>query len=257
LQDVTNGREFWRDQLSGFVSPVRINDDSPAVQPPTSAELSHGSEEISLSLSEAQRLEELARRNRLTLSTIVHGAWGVLLHRRSGSTDVVFGSVASGRQSEFPNVETIRGVVVVTQPLRTRVTGDVTFSSWLRVLQVRMAEIREFEQTPLALIQQSCDLPTDRRPLFDTLVVMANYLGSDLSNCRSSGLALSNVSYVTQPLYALTLFVVTGDAMTIRLVYEKRRYAAETVRRILDEYRGVLIAFIENPDQRVPVRPAA
>src|SRR5207302_6826073 len=130
----------------------------------------------------------------------------------------VFGSVASGRQCEFAGVESIRGVVVVTQPMRTRLMGDATFSSWLRLLQLQMAEIREFEQTPLALIQQWCDVPAGQRPVFDTLVVMANYLGSDLTTVRGEGLELSKVSYVTQPLYALTLFIVNGKQMTIRVV---------------------------------------
>jgi amino acid adenylation domain-containing protein len=255
-QDMSPARDFWRQQLGGFVSPVKIKDDSPAVQPPASAELSHGWDDIVLSHTETHRLNDLARRNKVTLSTIVHGAWSVLLHRHTGSTDVVFGSVASGRQCGFPDVESIRGVVVVTQPIRTRLMGDVPFSSWLRLLQLQMAEVREFEQTPLALIQQWCDVPADKRPLFDTLVVMANYLGSDLSGLRPSGLKLSNVSYFTQPIYALTLFIVSGEQTTIRLVYDKRRYAGETARRLLDEYKQLLIGFAENPEQRLPIRPA-
>jgi len=133
--------------------------------------------------------------------------------------------------------------------------GDATFSSWLRLLQLQMAEIREFEQTPLALIQQWCDVPAEKRPVFDTLVVMANYLGSDLANCRPKGVELSKIAYVTQPLYALTLFIQNGEQMRIRLVYDKRRYAVVTVHQILAEYRQLLIGFAENPEQRLMSRP--
>src|SRR5204862_374213 len=42
-------------------------------------------------------LGELARRHRLTLNTFVQGAWALLLARRSGESDVVFGVVVSGR----------------------------------------------------------------------------------------------------------------------------------------------------------------
>ncbi|MDH3436827.1 MAG: condensation domain-containing protein, partial [Betaproteobacteria bacterium] len=253
-QDLARAQKFWRRQLAGFVSPVRLKDNSPAVQPPASVELSHGWEEIQLTDAETSRLDEVARRNKLTLSTIIHGAWGILLQRRTGSEDIVFGSVASGRQCDFPQVESVRGVVVVTQPMRARLVGEATFSSWLRMLQLQMAEIREFEQVPLALIQQWCDVPAEKRPVFDTLVVMANYIGSDLANCRPRGVELSSVSYVTQPLYALTLFIQNGEQMKIRLVYDKRRYALVTVHQLLAEYRQLLIGFAENPEQRLTSR---
>ena len=67
---------------------------------------------------------------------------------------------------------------------------------------------------------------------------------------------LSSVVYVTQPLYALTLFIQGGEQLKIRLVYDKRRYALETVRSLLAEYRQVIIGFAENPDQRLMGRPS-
>jgi amino acid adenylation domain-containing protein len=256
-QDLATAQSFWRRQLAGFVSPVSIKDNSPAIEPPSNVELSHGWHEILLTEAETSRLEDVARRNKLTLSTIIHGAWGLLLQRRTASTDVVFGSVASGRQCGLPDVESIRGVLVVTQPLRTRLVVDATVSSWLRLLQLQMADIREFEQTPLALIQQWCDVPIEKRPLFDSLVVMANYSGSDLANCHAKGIKLSNVCYFTQPLYALTLFIVTGVRTSVRLVYDKRRYALGTVRQLLDEYRQLLTSIAENPEQRLGGQPTS
>jgi hypothetical protein len=250
-QDLAKSCDFWRRQLAGFVNPVRLKDNSPAIQPPANTELSHGWVEIALTKLETSRLNDVAKREKLTLSTVIHGAWGILLHYRMASEDVVFGSVTSGRQCGLPMIESVRGVVVVTQPIRTRLLGDASFSSWLRLLQLQMAEMREFEQTPLALIQKWCDVPVEKRPLFDTLVVMANYLGSDLGNCRARGLEVTDVSYITQPLYPLTLFVENGENMKIRLVFEKRRYAVETAHQLLAEYRQLLIGFLENPEQQL------
>jgi len=86
---------------------------------------------------------------------------------------------------------------------------------------------------------------------------MANYLGSDLANCRPNGVELTRVAYFTQPLYALTLFVQGGEQLRVRLVYDKRRFALETVRGLLAEYRQVLIGFAENPEQRLVRAPGA
>jgi aryl carrier-like protein len=250
-QNLTAAERFWREQLAGFSDPVSIKDNSPAVQPPSNLELSHGWHEVSLTEAETAQLEDVARRNRLTLGTVMHGAWSLLLHRRTGSQDVVFGSVTSGRQCDMPGCESVRGLLVVTQPTRTRLVADATVTSWLRLLQLQMAEMREHEHTPLALIQQWCEPAVGKRPLLDTLVVLGNYAGSDLTGCAPPGLAISNVSYITQPMYALTLFVVAGKQLSVRLVYDKRRYALETVRKLLDEYLQILRSIVENPEQRL------
>jgi hypothetical protein len=113
-----------------------------------------------------------------------------------------------------------------------------------------MAEIRE-THAPLALVQQWCDVPVAKRPLFDTIVVIGNYAGNDLATCSLPNLQLENVRYITQPLYALTLFVVTSPRLSVRLVYEKRKYAAETAKDLLAEYVRLLRQMAESPEQRL------
>jgi non-ribosomal peptide synthetase component F len=175
----------------------------------------------------------------------------MLMHERTGADDVVFGSVSSGRQSGVPHADTLRGVLVNTQPLRSRAIPDTTVSSWLRSLQLTMAEMREHDHTPLGLIQQWCEVPPQKRPLFDTLVVVANYAGSDLAHCSLPDLRISNVAYYTQPLLALTLFVGPGEELSILLVYDKKRYASSSVRELLDDYGRILNSIAENPEQRL------
>ena len=250
-QDMAPAERFWREQLAGFAAPVTIKDHSPAIQPPTNWESSHDSHERTLSPEQSSSLEDVARRNRLTLSTLIHGAWSVLLHGRTDSADVVIGSVVSGRQCDCPGVERMAGLLVVTQPLRTRLVEDASVSSWLRLVQLQMAEMREYEHTPLVLIQQWCEQSIGKRPLFDSIVVIGNYEGSDLASNGPVGCEISDVTYVTQPLYALTLFVVMGPSLSVRLVYDKRRYARDTVRQLLDDYLGCLSGIAENPEQRL------
>ena len=79
------------------------------------------SESLELSASTTAGLQGLARRHRLTLNTLVQGAWGLLLSRYSGSDDVVFGATVSGRPAELPGVETMVGLFLNTVPVRLRV----------------------------------------------------------------------------------------------------------------------------------------
>ena len=251
MQSKASAERFWRELLAGFTAPVSVKDNSPAIQPPTNLEASHGSVERSLTAAASRELDDVARRNHLTPSTVFHGAWALLLHRRATSADIVFGSVVSGRQCDCPDIELIAGLVVVTQPLRTRLVADATICAWLRLVQVQMAEMREYEHTPLALIQQWCEASIGKQPLFDTLVVVGNYEGSDLASRGPARCELANVTYATQPLYALTLFIVMGEQFSVRLVYDKRRYARASVEQLLDDYLGIVNGMIENPEQRV------
>jgi hypothetical protein len=250
-QDFTAAETFWRGTLAGFTSPAVVQDASPAVTPPAGGEIFHGWCDITLSVAETKALDETTRRLGVTLATVIHAAWGLLLHRATGLADVVFGSVASGRGADVPHIDKMAGLVVVTQPLRSRPSGEATLGSWLRLLQLQMAQMREHEHTPLALIQGWSDVPVQKRPLFDSIVVVGNYAGHDLSRCAVEGQAIVNVSSYTQPLYALTLFVVPGATLSIRIVYDKKRYAAVTTAGLLEEYRGLLDAIATSPEQRV------
>ncbi|HEU5297782.1 MAG TPA: amino acid adenylation domain-containing protein [Burkholderiaceae bacterium] len=250
-QDLTAAEAYWRAALAGFDTPAVVVDRSPGVTPAAAGEILHGWCDIVLSPADTQRLEHSARHAGVTLATVIHGAWALLVHRATGLADVVVGSVASGRGCDVPGIDTLAGLVVVTQPLRSRPSSDSTVVAWLRLLQMQMAEMREHEHTPLAQIQQWSEVPAARRPLFDSIVVVGNYAGSDLSACAQGVVEISDVASYTQPQYALTLFIVTGASLRIRLVYEKKRYAAATAKGLLDEYAQVLNAIAENPGQRV------
>ena len=256
-QDHAASEAFWRGQLTGYTTPVTITDTSPAVTPPSGGEISHGWEEMRLAADSRHAVGRAARRAGLTMSTVLHGAWALLLARASGSADVMFGSIASGRQCALAGVETVRGLVAVTQPLRTRVPADATVASWLRLVQMQMAELREHEHVPLALVQQWSEVPLDRRPMFDSIVVVGNYVGSDLAVCRPAALEIGAVEYVTQPLFAYTLFATVEPELAVTLVYDKRRCAAATARRLLDEFGQLLADIGENPDRRVGALVAA
>ena len=63
-----------------------------------------------------------ARERGLTLNTVVQAAWGVLLGRLTGRTDVVFGATVAGRPPDVAGVESMIGLFINTVPVR--VTAD-------------------------------------------------------------------------------------------------------------------------------------
>ncbi len=100
----------------------------------------------------------MARRHRLTLSTVVAGAWALILGRHSGRDDVVFGLTVSGRPAELPGVEAMIGLFINTLPARVEIQDDAPLSSWLAGLQAKLVELRRHQATPLVEILRSAEV---------------------------------------------------------------------------------------------------
>ncbi|HZF37308.1 MAG TPA: condensation domain-containing protein, partial [Blastocatellia bacterium] len=107
-QDLSKAEAFWRRTLGGFteLTPVdlqREHGDSPAADAPRE------SQEVQLSEAATSALNLLARRYKITLSTVIQTAWALLLSRYSGHKDIVFGAVVSGRAPDLEQIESMIG----------------------------------------------------------------------------------------------------------------------------------------------------
>ena len=120
-------------------------------------------------------LQSLARAQRVTLNTVVQGAWAILLSHLSGRDDVVFGAAFSGRPAELPGVETLVGPCVNNLPVRVRLDAERRVADWLAELHERNLEIAQHQYASLSDIQEWAGVPWRLR-LFDSLVVFQNYL---------------------------------------------------------------------------------
>ena len=99
----------------------------------------------------------MAQQNRLTLNTLVQGAWAILLARISGEEEVVFGTTVSGRPSELIGVERMIGMFINTLPARLNVGAvrdvgavrEPPLLGWLQQLQQEQIEREQYSYTPL------------------------------------------------------------------------------------------------------------
>ena len=198
--------------------------------------------------STTDALRQFARRNQLTLNTIVQGAWALLLSRYSGEDDVVFGATVSGRPAELPGVESMVGLFINTLPVRVRVPSDAALLPWLRELQVDQFEARRFEHTPLTRVHSWSDVPRET-PLFETLVGFENFPagGADHSTAAS---AFEFRSF-GQTNYPLTLGVLPGTEWVLKLLYARPRFERDAIDRLLDHFTQLLTAMAGNSARRL------
>ncbi|HEY4592040.1 MAG TPA: condensation domain-containing protein, partial [Thermoanaerobaculia bacterium] len=137
----------WRRRLEGFTAPTPVPFDLPGALGRAQGGRPEDYFEREAALP-ARLLEGLAQRLRVTLNTVVQGAWALLLSRYAQESDVVFGAVVSGRPAELPGVESMVGLFINTVPVRVEVPEDEPASAWLPRLQADQLELRQHEWTP-------------------------------------------------------------------------------------------------------------
>ncbi|ATB48289.1 non-ribosomal peptide synthetase [Corallococcus macrosporus] len=240
--DLTASESFWRQTLKGFREPT------PLRAGPDGSE-GHGRATRSLHLSEERTsaLNALARRQGLTVSSLVQGAWALVLGHLSGAGDVVFGTIVSGRPPDLPGVEDMVGLFINTQPVRVRLTRDVSSLGWLRSLQDAQLEARQHEHAPLVKVQRWSDVPAGT-PLFESLVVFENYpLDAALSSSAKS-LSVHDVRAVEEDHFALTLVSMNGARLPLHLRYDRARFTAAFADAQLERLRFVLERWAEHAE---------
>ncbi|NEA27368.1 non-ribosomal peptide synthetase [Actinomadura bangladeshensis] len=130
-----------------------------------------GQLDVPLSVDDAKALARRANEFGVTMSTLLYGAWAILLAGSTGRGDVVFGATVSGRPAEVRDVEDMVGLFINTLPVRVRCSPGRALRDLFADLQARQAALMDHHHVGLAEIAQAIGLSA----LFDTLVVFDSY----------------------------------------------------------------------------------
>jgi hypothetical protein len=229
---------YWRKTLIGFTSPTPLVFDR--MPQPGVAERPFFKERVVLLDEEtSNNLRNFTSEHRLTLNTLLQGAWALLLSRRSGTTDVVFGSAVSGRSAFIPKIDHAVGVFVNVLPARVFVPRDLQVVSWLKNLQKQQAEARRFEFCSLADIHGWSDMPRNR-PLFESVLVFQNF-PTGIAVPESAGIEVLRVGLLERNSAPLALVIEPGPRLHVRLVYMGTRFDDTTIEEMLEKLQRILI----------------
>ena len=111
-RDDIEAEGYWRQALRGFKAATPLGLDGwSSGRRGTLRECAIERETV-LAADVTARLQDVGRSRRLTLSTLIQGAWALLLSRYSGRSDVLFGVTVSGRPPELRGVELMVGMFI-------------------------------------------------------------------------------------------------------------------------------------------------
>ncbi|HEY4460884.1 MAG TPA: amino acid adenylation domain-containing protein, partial [Pseudonocardiaceae bacterium] len=249
-QDQAEANTFWRENFAevSAPTPLPIEPGEPVPGTGFAAEILH------LTAAETAAVLDCAKRHQLTVGTLVHAAWALLLHRHSLESDIVFGTVVAGRPAELPGAEAMVGQFINTQPVRLVVEPAAATVDWLHDVQRHLVRAREFEFTPLVEIHGHSAVPRDKA-LFESVLVFENYLVEQLPETAAARVpgepVVDRLQGREQTSYPLTLVAAPGEQVRLQLLYDGDRYAAQTARRLTEQVRTLLVAM--TGDARRPI----
>lgn len=166
-------KDFWHEYLKGAVQPA-----FPVVPP---GKQPHPDQLFRSKIV----LDQQRSSNHFTTSTIIRAAWALLVQSYSGSTDVVFGTTLSGRDTPLQGIEQVLGPSIATVPVRISVDAkSLSVESFLQNVQEQMAEMIPHQHMGIQNIQKLSDDAYDAC-LFQNLISVQPAEEQDTGICSS------------------------------------------------------------------------
>ncbi|MFC0058318.1 amino acid adenylation domain-containing protein, partial [Streptomyces actinomycinicus] len=240
-QDRPAAEAAWREALSGLEQPTLLT----PVDPGRAALMP---ERITVELDEGRTaaVADWARRQGVTLNTVLQAAWGLVLGRCTGHDDVVFGTVVAGRDPQLPGVEAMVGLLITMVPVRVPLDPARSLRSTVARLQEAQSGLTAHQHLGLARIQQLAG----GGDLFDTSLVFENYPWDDPAELPDTGLRitpdLARGRDATH--YPLTLIAAPGRRLYLRLDYRDDLFDRATAAGFLDRLIRVLDVVLTDAD---------
>jgi amino acid adenylation domain-containing protein len=257
-EELTRQTDFWREHLTGAPALLSLPLDRPrpAVQ-------SHAGDRISFLLPAelTAGLRALSQRHGVTLYMTLLSAWGVLLARLSGQSDVVIGTSMANRQRR--EVESLIGFFVNTLALRLRLDDRPNVETLLA--QAKDITLAAFAHQDLPF-EQIVEAVQPRRslshsPLFQTLFAF--------NNTNTSGDALTLPGLTLAPVqsaddsahFDLSLSMADrGGHLAASIEYASDLFDRATIERWTGYFLQLMEAMVADASRTVdmlPMLPAA
>ncbi|MFH1488094.1 MAG: amino acid adenylation domain-containing protein [Pseudomonadota bacterium] len=233
-------KKFWQEHLKGAAMPFRLGAG-------TAEQGRSRMEEIRAEVGEVvtRRIREQSGPARITLNAWIQAAWALLLSRLSGREKVVFGTTLSGRSGDLKGIETMTGMLLNTLPVCLRVRASQTVEETLIRARDDLLNIQEFEYTPLTQISRWLGMPRAEN-LFDSILVLENYPALTRPERGAPGFGIFDFKVHEQTNYPLTLVVLPGETLDVRLRFDASMYRPERAGALLSRFTCILGDMAEN-----------
>ncbi|WP_460263293.1 amino acid adenylation domain-containing protein [Clostridium sporogenes] len=191
------------------------------------------------------KIKDFSRENKVLLSSILYGAWGVLLQKFNNSNEVLFGTTVSGRPENISSIDKMVGLFINTIPLRVKSDEKTTLIGLISSLDKSLNERKGFENTSLIDIKEYCGLKV-KEEFFNSIVTIENY-PLDLNSNKESVLLVENFSIIEKTNYNMALEILTFDGIEFKFNFNTLSINESIVKKIGVYLERIIESLLINP----------
>lgn len=249
-QNPTISKDYWKERLSGA---------SPHQFPPLPQK---GYITRADSLLEHYVNVPTTVHSKLTLATIIRGAWALTSSLYMGHSDIIFGETLTGRSAPVNGIEQIEGPMITTIPVRVRLNLDRPISEFLQ--QVHSSTVQQIPHEHLGLqnirrvskdARHACDLrngivlhPKEDENWSEGRT-LENAPGDSFLPADDDEAAREALKFNT---YALMLVCTLDEnGFLIMASFDSKCIAPSAMERVLVVLNRIVTAFLGNPESKL------
>ncbi len=248
-RDLDAARAAWGAVLAGFDTPTLVGPQDRLQDRLGRGGRGFASFEIPAETTRA--LGELARSCQTTVSTVLQGAWAVLLTSLTGKQDVAFGTARSRLgQLDMGDTESMVGLLINTVPVRANLAAGTTVTGLLDQLQTAHNDTLDHQHLALGEIHRVAG----HDQLFDTLFVYENYpVEAGVSVGGDDGAELTISSFANREFnhYPLTVEAFPGDELGLHIEYDNEVFTEAGIEAMIGRLRRLLVAMTDDPTRKL------
>ncbi|WP_063056192.1 amino acid adenylation domain-containing protein [Nocardia salmonicida] len=257
-RDTTATLHWWTENLTGLRAPTLLaatptEPTTNGVGAPRSADSTTAQRQrpvglrVPLTADVATALAENARRHGLTMNTVLQGAWAMVLADHFGRTDVVFGTVVSGRPADLAGVGGMVGLFSNTVPVRVLLGTGRPVAEQLGELQQTSFDGQARGYLGLATIERALGIGR----LFDSLVVFQNFPKAGLLQPDPDGVQVVDVDVDGLTDFPVTVTALPGAEFALMLHHDAAAVPGPVATRLSDRLGAVLSTLAADLDGSV------
>jgi amino acid adenylation domain-containing protein len=242
---------YWKDKLKDAPPVLEL----PTDRPRPAVESSHGEVALlSVPRELTDRLNRLGRDRGATLFMTLLAGFQAMLSRYSGQDDIVVGTAVANRT--HPDLENVIGFFLNTLPLRTRLSGDPSFSEILERVKETALGAYAHQDMPFEKLVEELrpERSLSHSPLIQVYFVLQN-AAMEAAELNALGWkpVSSGLKTVKGDLFLSMQEMPEG--LTGRLEYSTDLFDAETMQRMGEHFRVLLEAAVRNPTLKLSQLP--
>lgn len=241
---------YWRERLAGGIPRLAL----PVDRPRTGDLSASVAQAFTIPAEASERLRALAKKERVSLFTVLLAALKTLLARITGQDDVLVFSSSAGRGR--PELQRLIGLFANLLTLRTSLADDPSFQELLHRVDEVVRGAYAHQDLPFEQVVESLQVGSspDAAPRFQ---VMFMFWYEPLPSPDLPGLKVEPIDLDAQPTkFDLRLYMVdTRPELSGELRFRTGVFAPETAATLLRQLECLLVAAAAAPETRLGELP--